>query len=119
MSVLEVRGLRVLGVHGVLPQEKTTQQPFEVDLDLHFDMEAAAASDDLADAVDYGAVVDAVVAVVTGPSQELLERLARLIGDAALAVDPRVTAAEVVIRKLEPPVPYEIGSAGVRLTTTR
>lgn len=119
MSVLEVRGLRVLGTHGVLPDEKKRPQPFEVDLDLFFDMAAAAASDDLNDAVDYGAVVDAVVAVVTGPSVELLERLARLIGDAVLALDQRIESVEVAVRKLEPPIPYELTSAGVRLTFSR
>jgi dihydroneopterin aldolase len=119
VAVLEVRGLRVLGTHGVLPQEKERPQPFEVDVDLRYDMSAAANSDDLADAVDYGAVVDAIAGVVTGPSVELLERLARLIGDAALAVDTRIDAVEVAIRKLEPPVSYEITSAGVRLTFSR
>src|SRR5205085_10152434 len=114
-----VRGLRVLGTHGVPPQEKTRAQPFELDLDLRFDMTAAADSDDLNDAVDYGAVIDAVVAVISGPSVELLERLARLVGDATLAVDKRIESVEVAIRKLEPPVPYEIASAGVRLTFTR
>ena len=119
MSALEVRGLRVLGTHGVLPDEKKRAQPFEVDLDLRFDMAAASASDDLQDTVDYGAVIDAVVAVIVGPSVELLERLARLIGDAALGVDNRIESVDVAVRKLEPPVPYEIASAGVRLTFTR
>ena len=34
------------------------------------------------------------------------------------AVDERITAVEVALRKLEPPVPYEIASAGVRLTVS-
>lgn len=119
MSVLEVRGLRVLGTHGVLPAEKQHAQPFEVDLDLHFDMAAAAMSDDLNDTVDYGGVVESVVAMIQGPSVELLERLATLIADGVLAFDARITSVEVALRKLEPPVPYEIATAGVRVTVAK
>lgn len=119
MSVLEVRGLRVLGTHGVLPAEKETAQPFEVDLDLYYDMALAAVSDALADAVDYAAVIDAAVEVIQGPHVELLERLALLIGEAVLLVDTRIEEVDVVVRKLEPPVPYEIGSSGVRINVTR
>jgi dihydroneopterin aldolase len=119
VSVLEVRGLRVLGTHGVLPSEKEAPQPFEIDLDLFYDVTLAAVSDALEDAVDYGAAVDAAVAVIQGPHCELLERLALLVGEAVLAVDDRLEEVDVVVRKLEPPVPYEIGSAGIRLNVTR
>ena len=30
---IELRGLRVLGVHGALPDEQVRAQPFEIDLD--------------------------------------------------------------------------------------
>ncbi len=119
MSILEVRGLRVLGTHGVLPAEKETPQPFEIDLDLYYDMTLAAVSDALADAVDYGAVVEAAAAVIQGPHVELIERLALLVGEAALLVDARIEEVDVVVRKLEPPVPYDIGSAGVRINVSR
>ena len=111
--------MRVLGTHGVLPAEKEAPQPFEIDLDLYYDMALAAVSDALDDAVDYGAVVDAAVGVIQGPHCELLERLALLVGEAVLAVDDRLEEVDVVVRKLEPPVPYEIGSSGVRLNVTR
>ena len=35
---IEIRGLRVLGVHGLLPEERDRPQPFEVDLDLVLDL---------------------------------------------------------------------------------
>ncbi len=102
-----------------MPAEKETAQPFEIDLDLFYDMALASISDALEDAVDYGAVVDAVAAVIQGPHVDLLERLALLVGEAALLVDPRIEEADVVVRKLEPPVPYDIGTAGVRLNVAR
>jgi dihydroneopterin aldolase len=49
---IELRGLRALGTHGVLPEEKERAQPFEVDLALEVDLRPAGRSDALADTVD-------------------------------------------------------------------
>ncbi|HUR78521.1 MAG TPA: dihydroneopterin aldolase [Acidimicrobiales bacterium] len=117
--MLEIRGVRVMGTHGVLDDERVNPQPFEFDLDVAFDMRVAGASDALDDTVDYAAVVDAAAAAVTGPWCALLERLALLMGEAVLAVDGRIASVDVVIRKMLPPVPYDIASAGVRLSVAR
>lgn len=113
-----LRGLRVLGVHGCLPHEQAAAQPFEVDLDISADLTAAGRSDDLADAVDYGRVVEAVTAVVVGERHDLLERLAERIAESVLT-DSRVTSVTVEVRKLRPPVPADLASAGVRITRSR
>ena len=34
MGTIVIKGLRELGVHGVLPEEQTRPQPFEVDVEL-------------------------------------------------------------------------------------
>ena len=57
---IELRGLRSVGTHGVLAEEQTRAQPFEVDLELEADLTAAGRSDDLADTVDYGVIIEAV-----------------------------------------------------------
>ncbi len=90
MSALEVRGVRVLAVHGVLPEERERAQPFEFDLDVCFDMCAAGASDDLDDTIDYAQIVQLAVDVLQGPPCNLIERLATQIGDAVLACDARI-----------------------------
>jgi dihydroneopterin aldolase len=110
--------LRLVGVHGLLPEERDRPQPLEVDLDLEVDMAAAAASDDLADTADYGAAVQAVADVAGGPPHDLLESLAGAMADAVLA-DARVRSVTVAVRKLRPPVPHDVGSTGVRLTRVR
>jgi 7,8-dihydroneopterin aldolase/epimerase/oxygenase len=112
--VIELRGLRALGVHGALPEEQSRAQPFEVDLDIEIDLSAASQSDDLADTLDYGAVVETVEKVVTGEHFTLLERIAEVVLD-----DGRVTAVTVSVRKLRPPVPVDLESAGVRIHQTR
>ena len=43
---IELRGLRVLGVHGALPEEQERAQPFEVDLDVEADLRPATAGQD-------------------------------------------------------------------------
>ena len=42
---IELRGLRAVGTHGVLPEEHQRGQPFEVDLDVEVDLAAAGRSD--------------------------------------------------------------------------
>lgn len=122
-DLIELRGLRVTGTHGLLPEERLRAQPFEIDVDLEVDMRAAGRSDDLADTVDYGAVAAAVAAEVAGPPSDLLEHLAHRIAGAAVsaagqpgaAAGPVVTGVTVAIRKLRPPVPHDLASAGVRI----
>jgi dihydroneopterin aldolase len=111
---VEVRGLRVDGVHGVLEEERARPQPFEVDLDLYLDTGEAAATDDLVTTADYAAAVDAAVAVITGRPHRLLESLAAAVADVVLE-DPHVVGVTVAVRKLRPPVPHEMTSAGVRI----
>ncbi|HEX3979805.1 MAG TPA: dihydroneopterin aldolase [Acidimicrobiales bacterium] len=117
---IQLRGLRVVGTHGVLPEEKARSQPFEVDLDLSVDLTPAAGSDRLADTVDYGAVATTAAAVVSGTTSfELLETMAAAIVEATLTVDLRITAVTVHLRKLRPPLPEDIDTVGVRISRRR
>ena len=119
-DAIVLRGLRVVGTHGVLPEEKRRAQPFEVDLELHVDLAPAGDSDRLEDTVDYAGVADAAAAVVAGPpSYDLLEALAGAVASAALASDPRVAAVTVDLRKLQPPLALDIATVGVRVTRQR
>jgi dihydroneopterin aldolase len=115
---IEIRGLRLVGLHGLLPEERSRTQPFEIDLDLEVDMDGATASDALADTADYGAAIGVAAAVVAGPPHDLLESLAGAIASAVLA-DARVIRVTVAVRKLRPPVPYDVDSTGVRLSRSR
>jgi dihydroneopterin aldolase len=116
---IEVRDLRVTGVHGVLPEERDRAQPFSVDLVVWVDLEAAQQSDELADTVDYGALARTAADVVGGRSYQLLEALAGRLASALLIVDARIEAVEVTVRKLRPPLPLDVGSTGVRVRRNR
>lgn len=113
---IELRGLRVLGTHGVLADEQARAQPFEIDLDVECDLTAVGHSDDLRDTLDYQGLVGQVERVVAGDEHYLLlERLAQRIADVVLA-DPRAGSVTVSVRKLRPLVPYHLNTAGVRIT---
>ncbi len=115
---IEIRGLRVLGHHGALAGEQDEAQPFEVDLLVLADVASSVASDDLADTLDYGALALGVERVVSTQRFALLEALAGAVADVAMA-DERVVSASVTLRKLRPPIPADVATAGVQLTRSR
>jgi dihydroneopterin aldolase len=117
---IQLRGLRASGVHGVLPEERTRAQPFELDLDLAVDLAPAASSDRLADTVDYGAIAHAAARVVTESApRDLIESLAGTVADEVLAADPRIEAVTVTLKKLRPPLAVDVSTVGVTITRTR
>ena len=116
---IELHGLRVDAICGVLPHERTTPQPLEIDVDLEADLGIAGRSDDLGDTIDYGLVTEAADRVATTLEPLLLEHLAEEIAQAVLAVDARIDGVTVAVRKLDPPVPQRLSTSGVRITRRR
>jgi len=114
MGTIIIKGLRGLGIHGVLPEEQARPQPFEVDVELTVDLSSAGESDALDDTVDYAAVAEAVSRVVTSERYFLLERLATRIAEVC-RVDQPVTGVAVTVRKLHPPVRAMVEFVAVRI----
>jgi len=108
----------VLGRHGVSEDERSAEQPFELDLDVVLDTLPAAKTDDVADTLDYGQLAEQVCGVVSGSSFHLLETLAEEIARTVLS-HPLAAEVTVVVRKLRPPVPVDLQTAGVRITRSR
>lgn len=109
---VEIRGLRVLGHHGALVGEQDRAQPFELDIVFAYEMDEAARSDELVDAVDYGAVTGRAARVVAEQRFALLEALSDAVARAVLE-DERISFVEVRLYKLRPPVPEDVASIGV------
>lgn len=118
-DVIELRGLHVAGIVGVLAHERTQPQPLDIDLDITFDLAIAGASDNLADTVDYGALCGAAELVVASTAFALLEALAERIAITLLGTDERIAAVTVSVRKLRPPVAQQLSTSGVRITRSR
>ncbi len=118
MDRITVSGLEAFGHHGVLPHEREYGQRFSVDLVLELDLAPAAASDDLDDTIDYGALSGDVEAIVAGDPVELIEALAGCIAVRCLE-DDRVQAVEVTVHKPNAPVPVVAREVAVTLRRTR
>lgn len=117
-GTITLTGLRARGRHGVYEQERTRGQEFVVDAVLELDLTRAAASDQLADTVDYGELAGRLAAVVTGPPVRLIETLANQLIEACLA-DPRVAAATVTVHKPDAPIGHEFADVAVTYRRTR
>ncbi len=114
-------GMRFLGRHGVLLEERLEPQPFEVDLILHADLDVASTSDSLTDTADYARLFDRVREIVEGESFRLIEALAGTIAGAVLAATDSalVDAVEVRVRKPEAPLPGIFGHVEAALVRRR
>ncbi len=115
MDRMTVSGIRAWGHHGVLPHERELGQEFLVDLDVEVDLATAAASDDLADTVDYGRLAQQAHDVVTGEPVQLIEALATRIAEVVLR-HHRVTRVTVTVRKPSAPVTVPLSAVAVSIT---
>ena len=114
-DAIVLTGLRVWGRHGVFDHERRDGQEFIVDAELQVDTRAAAASDDLADTIDYGALAQGLADVVSGPPFRLIESLAdRLV--AVCLKDPRVRRATVTVHKPSAPIPLTFADVAVTVS---
>jgi dihydroneopterin aldolase len=109
---IELRGLTVRGHHGVFEHERRDGQDFIVDITVWIDLAAAAASDDLADTLDYGALAQRAAAVIAGPPRDLIETVSAEIAEDVMT-DERVHAVEVVLHKPNAPIPLTFSDVAV------
>ena len=85
LDIIFIEALRVETVIGVYDWERRIRQPVVIDLEMGADVAPAAASDDVADALDYKSVSKRVQQFVGESSFFLVETLAERI--AALVLD--------------------------------
>ncbi len=115
---IQLTGLRVRGRHGVLDHERRDGQDFVIDATLWLDSRRAAATDDLAETVDYGALAEALAVVVEGEPVALIETLAARLVELVMR-DVRVTAAEVTVHKPQAPIEREFADVAVTARRSR
>ena len=115
---LLLEDVRFYGHHGVSKAEQTVGVWFSVDVELTVDLAAAALSDDLAAAVDYGEVARRIVEIGTEGRVNLIERLAGMIAQALLREFP-TQEVRVRVRKLTPPLEGLVGTPSVELVRKR
>lgn len=109
-----VSGLRVETRIGWTEEERAAAQAVLIDLDIETEAARSAASDDLADTIDYGAVIAEVAAYVAARETKLLERLAEGVAGVVSAKNG-VKSVTVEIAKEVVPVPEEVARVAVRV----
>jgi dihydroneopterin aldolase / 2-amino-4-hydroxy-6-hydroxymethyldihydropteridine diphosphokinase len=116
---IELRGLRLMPVIGVLDHERQAPQPIEVDVTLHVDLTDACQTDELDDTVHYGEVCETIEKIAHQRHDLLLERFAGRIAEAILDSQPRVEAVDLKITKLRPPIPSDVATSAVAIHRSR
>ena len=115
---ITLTGLKVRGFHGVYEHERRDGQVFVVDATLWLDSRPAAASDDLADTVDYGGLANRLATLIEGEPVNLIETLAARLCELCMA-DERVIAAEVTVHKPQAPIAREFADVAVTARRSR
>lgn len=116
MSRILLSGIRGVGYHGVLTEERVHGQEFVVDVLMEVDTTRAEKSDDVVDTVHYGEVAEAVHGLIIGPPVNLIETLAGQIADRVLTF-PRVDRVSVTVHK--PAAPITVPFVDVAVTVER
>jgi dihydroneopterin aldolase len=112
LDEIVLTGLTVFGRHGVYDHERENGQEFTIDLRLMMPLGAAAASDDVLDAVHCGEVAEQGAAVVAGEPVSLIETLAERIAHVALS-DSRVHSVSVTVHKPHAPIALTFSDVAV------
>jgi dihydroneopterin aldolase len=115
---ITLAAMRFEGRHGASEEERALAQPFEVDLEVEADLARAGRTDDLADTIDYGPLVEMARGVVERNSFRLLESIAAAIADRVLMTTP-ADAVVVRVRKLAVPLDADLDWAQVELRRER
>lgn len=121
---ISIRGLRVYAHHGVFEFERALGQDFFIDCDVWVNAEAAAANDDLAQTVHYGALADALVTNAKANPVDLLETLAARLLALVMAfgggeASGIVQKAKITVHKPNAPIDHEFADVSVTVKAKR
>ncbi len=103
MGIIRLEGMEFSAYHGVYDEERKMGNRYQVDMALEADLEPAAQSDSLPDAVDYEALYRIVARRMEQPAR-LLEFLAREIAVEVRQRYPDIFWVEVTVSKYNPPL---------------
>jgi dihydroneopterin aldolase len=110
VDIVYISGLRAQAVIGVYEWERHVRQTLVVDLEMASDTARAAASDAIADALDYAAISQRVLALVEASHYQLIESLAE---DVARVVMREFGVSWLKVRIAKPGAVAEAQNVGV------
>ncbi|WP_025732794.1 dihydroneopterin aldolase [Carnimonas nigrificans] len=112
MASILIEGLAFDAVIGVYEWEKKIYQKLRLDLEMAWDISAAAATDDLAHTINYAAVSQRIIECANEQPIELIEAMAEKIAD-VVSHEFGVSKLRLTLRK--PGAVPEADAVGVRI----
>lgn len=88
MDKIFLNDLKIDTIIGIYDWERETLQTLSFDLEIDWSITQAAASDDIADTLDYGAIAQSIVGFVEKSRYQLIETLAEEVCRLLLALYP-------------------------------
>ena len=113
---IQIKDLHLRTIIGINEEERRDRQDVLINIVLHADTQAAGASDDIDDAVNYRTITKRVIKLVEESEFYLVEKMAAEIAAICLE-DPRVE--EVSVRVEKPGALRFARSVGVEIHRTR
>ena len=114
---VHIRDLSVSGILGINPDERVHRQKILITATLFVDTRPAAASDEIADAVNYRTVSKRLIAHVERGEPMLVERLVSELVDVCFDADDRIEEVEMTVEK--PDALRHARSVGITIMRTR
>ncbi|MBO3085046.1 2-amino-4-hydroxy-6-hydroxymethyldihydropteridine diphosphokinase [Cellulomonas fengjieae] len=118
LDQIKLSGITARGYHGVFEHERREGQTFVADVVVHLDTRRAAARDDLAHTLDYGALAEQVATVLAGEPVDLVETVAERIAATVMA-SSIVQAVDVAVHKPHAPIEVPFGDVVVAIHRDR
>jgi dihydroneopterin aldolase len=112
---VSIKDLSVPAVIGVHDWEREVEQTLVISVDMVADVQKAAASDNLADALDYSAVASTITAIVRDGKFHLIETAAERVAERLLTDFP-VASLRLHVRK---PITADGYIAAITIERTR
>lgn len=116
MDKIIIRDLLLRGIIGINPDERVNKQDILINMVVFADIRKAAASDDIADAVNYKSITKRIIRHVEESSDFLVEKL---VSDIARIVITEFGVERVQVRLEKPGALRFAESVGIEIERTR
>lgn len=117
-STIFVNDIQLHAYHGVMPQEQLTGNDYLVSVSAQYPIDKAITTDNVQHTLNYAMVYD-IVKEEMGISSKLVEHVAGRIAQHLMKQFADISAVQVRITKLNPPMGAQCAGAGVEVEMTR
>ncbi len=116
MGIIRVRNIECYAYHGCLEEEGRIGQKYLIDVELRLDFSEAAQTDNLSKTIDY-CDVNSIVKQEMSVRSKLIEHVGQRILDRFHEEFRTLEAAQIEIKKLNPPIEGNVEYVSVVLST--